>query len=135
MDSSAVVILLVVIALGILVQTSLLVAVVVTGRKMAGRLAMLERDLRPSLESACRAADNAALISERLANTMPQLEGALSDAAANVRRVTRLIEAVEGVVLRPLAPLAKGWAVVQGVRKGLSAWRRPPGLPGPGPHA
>jgi hypothetical protein len=137
MDQSLMLILLGVIAVVLVAQTALLAWLGLTGQRLARRLSVLERDfgeeLRPSLASARRVAENAERISESLVGGLPQLEQAIEDAAENVRRATRMMELLENLVVRPLRPLAAGWALWRGVRSGLEAYRRP-GLPPPRPR-
>ena len=132
MESNTAVVFLGLIALALVVQTALLIGMAVSARKVVARLTVLERsveeDVRPALASVKRIAGNAEVVSRHLVDELPVFEAALHDAVANVRRVTHLIETVETFVLRPLGPLVKGLAVVQGVRRGLTSLRRPEGL-------
>jgi hypothetical protein len=127
MDSNTAVVFLGLIALALLVQTAMLVGMAIAARTAVKRLAALERtvedDVRPTLAHVKRITGNAEVISRHLVEEVPRLQSALQDATANIHRVSRMIDVVENLVLRPLGPLAKGLAVFQGVRKGLSVLR------------
>jgi hypothetical protein len=114
-----------VMAAAVVVQTAVLLAAAVAGRRLAARIAALEVELRgaagPTLTRLARVAENAEQVSERLARGLPQLEEAIEGAAANVRRANQIFDVLESALLAPLRPLARG----------LAFWRRLRGAPEP----
>jgi ABC-type transporter Mla subunit MlaD len=109
----------------VVVQTAVLVAAALAGRRLSARIAALEAELRaatgPTFSRLARVAENAEEVSERLARGLPQLEEAIEGAAANVRRANQIFDVLESALLAPLRPLARG----------LAFWRRLRGAPEP----
>ena len=107
-----------VMAAAVLVQTAILVAAALAGRRLMARVAALEEELRaavgPTFSRLARVAENAEEVSDRLARGLPQLEEAIEGAAANVRRANQIFDTLESALLAPLRPLARG----------LALWRR-----------
>ena len=59
---------------------------------------------------------------------MPQIEMAVQQAVDNIRRATEAIDLLERVLLTPLRPLARGFALFKGLRRGLETYRGSPRL-------
>lgn len=112
-------------AVAVVVQTGILIAAAVAGRRLFGRIAALEQELRsaaaPSLVRLARVAENAEEISDRLARGLPQLEEAIEGAAQNVRRANQIFDTLETALLAPLRPIARG----------IAFWRRLRGASSP----
>jgi hypothetical protein len=132
MDSNLAVAFLGLIAVALVVQTGYLIYLGRAGQKVANRLAALEQQLteevRPTLASLQRLTENAELISRRVALGMPQFEAAVQEAVHNIRRATEAIDLLESVLLMPLRPLARGFALFKGLRRGLESYRSAPRL-------
>lgn len=96
-----------VIAAASIVQAVALVAVLVGGyrlaRTVAGRLDLLEQELRPQLARMAHIADGLAHVSDRAQRQFADVEHAIGDATDRVRRTG---EAVERVVHRPAGLVA-----------------------------
>jgi hypothetical protein len=106
------------IVLAVVVQTAILLAAFLVGRRLLSRIATLEQEVRegagPTLVRLARVAENAEEISDRVARGLPQLEEAIEGAAQNVRRANQIFDTLEAAVVAPLRPLARG----------LALWRR-----------
>ena len=109
-------------ALAVVVQTGILIAAFVAGRRVLGRIDSRESELRgaatPTLSRLARVAENAEEISDRVARGLPQLEEAIEGAARNVERANQIFDTLEGALLAPLRPIARGIALWRRLRGG-----------------
>jgi hypothetical protein len=109
-------------ALAVVVQTGILIAAFVAGRRVLGRIDALENELRgaatPTLSRLARVAENAEEISDRVARGLPQLEEAIEGAARNVERANQIFDTLEAALLAPLRPIARGIAFWRRLRGG-----------------
>lgn len=114
-----------IIALASLVQAVFLVALAISGRRVARRLDELElrieRDLRPGIESLTRIARNLGEVSDlavlgarRVDVTLADLLEKVEDATAQIRRT----------LIRPLGPLVDIAAFLKGLRRGLQVYQQ-----------
>lgn len=113
------------IALASLTQTTLLMLVLLEGRRLARRVDALqdhlEKDLRPTLEGLARISRNFAEISDLTVLEARRIDAAIADAVDRFQDLTRELKSL---LLRPLGPLVDVMAFIKGIERGVQVYRQ-----------
>ncbi|MCM2255817.1 MAG: hypothetical protein NDJ94_09120 [Vicinamibacteria bacterium] len=114
-----------VIALASLVQAGFLVALALSGRRLAQRIDQLQqrldKELAPALASFVRVSRNLEEVADLAVIQARRVDDLLADTLEKVQDTTTQIQRV---VLRPLRPITDLVAFLRGIKKGVEVYRQ-----------